>query len=205
MNTLKILTIIMKKVRNISFKIRLQLCIFKASNEHANCVVTTTEKLILDDYFLNKYKPKTIARKYKISKVKVYWVIRETKKSLLKYNQREVQNDWKKRAISSSVFESIQEFWSKHMNKYFLISDVMNFLAEKHNDDEVPSYSTVLLFMKKKLKMSYKRVSSRPLKISNKEFIVNRLEYIKAINIAQKVGFRLIQIDEFTVSNSCFP
>ena len=70
----------------------------------------TTEKLILDDYFLNKYKPKTNDRKYKISKEKVYRVISETKKSLLKYNQREVQNEWKKRAISSSVFESIQEF-----------------------------------------------------------------------------------------------
>ena len=113
----------------------------------------TTEKLILDDYFLNKYKPKTIASKYKISKEKVYRVISETKKSLLKYNQREVQNDWKKRAISSSVFESIQEFWSKHMNKYFLVSDVMNFLADKHNDDEVPSYSTVLLYMKKEAKI----------------------------------------------------
>ena len=61
----------------------------------------------------------------------------------------------------------------------------MNFLADKHNEVEVPSYSTVLLYMKKKIKMSYKRVSSRPLKVSNKEFIVNRLEYIKAINIAQ--------------------
>ena len=90
------------------------------------------------------------------------------------------------------------------MDKYFLVSDVMNFLAEKHND-EVPSYSTVLLYMKKKLKMNYKRVSSRPLKVSNKEFIVNRLEYIKAINIAQKEGFRLIQIDKFIVSDSCFP
>ena len=155
----------------------------------------TTEKLILDDYFLNKYKPKTIASKFKISKEKVYRVICDTKKSLLKYNQREVQNDWKKRAISSSVFESIQEFWSKQMNKYFLVSDVMNFLVDKHNDDEVPSYSTVLLYMKKRLKLSYNRLSSLPLKVSNKKFIVNKLEYIKAIIIAQKEGFRLIQID----------
>ena len=81
----------------------------------------------------------------------------------------------------------------------------MNFLADKHNDDEVPSYSTVLLYMKKRLKLSYKRVSSLPLKVSNKEFIINRFEYIKAINIAPKVGFRLIQIDEFTVSDGCFP
>ena len=73
--------------------IHLQLCIFKASNDHANCDVPTTEKLILDDYFLNKYKPKTIASKYKISKEKVYRVISETKKSLLKYNKREVQNE----------------------------------------------------------------------------------------------------------------
>ena len=124
---------------------------------------------------------------------------------MLKYSQREAQNNWKKREISTSVFESIQEFWSKHMNKYFLVSDVMNILADKRNENKVPRYSTVLLYMKKMLKMSYKRASSLPLIVSNKEFIVNRLEYIKSINIVQKEGFRLIQIDEFTVSDSCFP
>ena len=141
----------MKKVRNISLLIHLQLYIFKASNEHVNCDVPTNEKLVLDDYFLNIYKPKTITRKYKISKEKDYRVISETKKFLFKNKQRDVQNDWKKRAISSSVFESFQEFWRKHMDKYFLVSDIMNFLAEKHND-ELPSNSTVLLYMKKKLK-----------------------------------------------------
>ena len=116
---------------------------------------------------------------------------------MVKYNQREVQHNWKERAISSSVFESIQEFWSKHINKYFLVFDVMIFFADKYNKDEVHSYSTVLLYMKKKLKMSYKRVSSLSLKVSYKEFIVNRLEYIKAIYIVQKESSRLIQIDEF--------
>ena len=31
----------------------IQRCIFKASHEHSNCDMPTTEKLILDDYFLN--------------------------------------------------------------------------------------------------------------------------------------------------------
>ena len=76
MNLLKIQTIIMKIVRNIPLLIHLLHCIFKASNDHTKSNVPSTEKQILDDYFLNKYKSKTIASKHKISKEKVYRVIR---------------------------------------------------------------------------------------------------------------------------------
>ena len=55
---------------NISLLIHFLLCIFKASNEHANCDVPTTEKLILDDYFLNKYKPKKLLENIKSAKKK---------------------------------------------------------------------------------------------------------------------------------------
>ena len=70
----------------------------------------------------------------------------------MKRSQRQNRNDCKKRVIRSSVFRNILKFWSKHICKYFTIYDAMNFLADKHSDDEMPSYSTVLLYLKKNLK-----------------------------------------------------
>ena len=54
--------------------------------------------------------------------------------------------------------------------------------------------------MKNSLKMSYKRISWRPMKNNNQELVCQRLDYVKFYNNAIQSGFKIIQVDEFNIN-----
>ena len=61
------------------------------------------------------------------------------------------------------------------------------------------------MFMKKSLKLSYKRVSWRPYKIQTKEFDQKRIEYIEFVKALENSAHAIIQVDEFTVNRLTRP
>ena len=54
--------------------------------------------------------------------------------------------------------------------------------------------------MKNSLKMSYKRISWRPMKNNNQELVCQRLDYVKFYSNAIQSGLKIIQVDEFNIN-----
>ena len=160
---------------------------------------------VLDMYFADKVKPKQISKMLKIDSIRVYRVVEQTNKALIKLTK--VGKRWmnKKRRITEDVKQIIEEYWRVSEHRLFTVEDVRKYIKEKAPSVDPPSSSFVAVYMKTSMRLSYKKVSWRPLKVLSNEITSHRSSYINFIERARSMGFRIVQIDEFAVSRLTCP
>ena len=160
---------------------------------------------VFDMYFVDKVKPKYISKMLKIDSIRVYRVVEQTKKALIKLTN--VGKRWmsKKRKITEDVKRIIEEYWRVNEHRLFTVEDVRKCIKEKAPSVDPPSNSFVAGYMKTSVRLSYKKVSWMPLKVLSNEITSHRTSYINFIERASSMGFRIIQIDEFAVSRLTCP
>lgn len=59
--------------------------------------------------------------------------------------------------------------------------------------------------MKNRLRLSYKKVSWRPLKTTQIDYKTSRTKYIEFVKAATKAGYNIVKIDEFSVNRNSYP
>ena len=160
---------------------------------------------VLDMYFVDKVKPKQISKMLKIDKIRVYRVVEQTQKTLIK--QAKIGKRWinKKRRITENVKRIIKEYWRVNEHGLFTVEDVRKYMKEKTPSVDPPSSSFVAGYMKTSIFLSYKKASWKPLNVLSNEITSNRASYINFIERARSMGFRIIQIDEFAVLRMTCP
>ena len=110
-----------------------------------------------------------------------------------------------KRQIKDDVKQIIEEYWRVNAHKFFTIEDVRRHIKVRNPSSSPPSNTFIAGYMKTRMRLSYKKVSWRPLKVLGSEITSHRANYISFIERARKVEFKILQIDEFTVSRSTCP
>ena len=176
-----------------------------ANNNKSAKVVSNRNWLIWEMYFIDQRSAKSIASSLKIPKSRVYSIINTTKSFFYRMHT----NPGKVRARRAKIWRDshpyIKEFWDAHTNKYFTSWDVRQFLRSVLEPSDVPSLSYIRKYMKRWLKLSYKKISWRPQVSQTSNSFAQKALYIDFIDAAKSEGFKIIQIDEFTVSRHSYP
>ena len=162
--------------------------------------INDKDQEILRRYFINRDKPKLIARKTKVSKEYVYNLVEKIKKVLIKTISSNSSSKLDLIEHKKTFEEEIKIYWTKQEHTQFTVSNVHWYLASKFNYLKVPSKSWIIKIMKNSLNLRYKQVSSRPMKNKSNELITQRLDYIKFVNFANENNLKIIQIDEFIIN-----
>ena len=102
----------------------------------------------------------------------------------------------------SWILTEIDEFWKARTNKLYGIIDVRCNLKHKFPQSHIPSLSFIAKYMKISMNLSYKKVSWRPMKILSQKMISRKLDYIDFIEKAGRLGYKILQIDEFWTSRT---
>ena len=163
------------------------------------------DKQILEAYFIHRLKPKEISSKYWVSRSRIYQITEEIKKVFIKYKADQLNKPRHCPLKDREVYKDIEEFWKLKRHTCYTVKDVRDSLKYKHPGKNIPSITSIRMFMKKSLKLSYKRVSWRPYKIQTKEFVQKRIEYIEFVKALANSGHAIIQVDEFTVNRLTRP
>ena len=161
------------------------------------------DKQILDLYFLECMRSSAICKALRVDKMYVYKVVEHTKKALITLSEKRYDNtkSWK---ISNFILTEIQELWNIHRSKLYRVEEVRSYLKSKYPLSSIPSLSFIARYMKMTLNLNYKKVSWRPLKVLGPEIVNLKLSYISFVEKAERLGFKILQIDEFSISKSLF-
>ena len=161
------------------------------------------DKQILDLYFLECMRPSVICKALRVDKRYVYKVVEHSKKALITLSEKrhDTTKSWK---IPNFILIEIQEFWNVHRSKLYKVEEVRSYLKSKYPLSHIPSLSFIARYMKMSLNLSYKKVSWRPLKVLGPEIVNLKLSYISFVEKAERLGFKILQIDEFSISESLF-
>ena len=162
------------------------------------------ESRILDLYFFGGARPSVMCTSLKVDKRYVYKVVEQTKKALLRLTKKRDRAD-QNRKVSEIQLAKIKAFWNAHRSKFYRVEDVWLHLKSKFPQLRAPSPSFIAGYMKTSMNLSYKKVSWRPLKILSHEMINLKLSYIDFVESAERIGFKILQIDEFSVSRAVWP
>ena len=154
------------------------------------------DKQILDLYFLECMRFSAICKALLVDKRYVYKVVEHTKKALITLSEKrhDTTKSWK---ISNFILNEIQEFWNVHRSKLYRVEEVRSYLKSTYPLSRIPSFSFIARYMKMSLNLSYKKVSCRPLKVLGPEIVNLKLSYISFVEKAERLGFKILQIDKF--------
>ena len=140
----------------------------------------------------------------KVDKRYLYKVVEQTKKALLWLTKKRDRAD-QNRKISEILLTEIKAFWNAHRSKFYRVEDVWLHLKFKFPQLRAPSLCFIAGYMKTSMNLSYKKVFWRPLKVLSHEMINLKLSYIDFVESAKRLGFKILQIDEFSVSRAVWP
>ena len=138
---------------------------------------------------------------HKIDKLYANKVVEQTKKALLwfiKKRDREDQN----RKIFEILLTEIIAFWCAHRSRFYRVEDVWFHLKSKFPQFRVPSLSFIVGYMKTSINLSFKKISWRSLKVFSHEMINLKLSYFDFVESAERLGFKILQIDELSISRA---
>ena len=167
--------------------------------------VPPTEEKILSMYFVEKIKPKVISRKLKVTREKVYKIIEAVKSAFVRYQERKGLIKMKFHKIDPEVWKEVDDYCERHRHQLFTIADIQSRLESTFGRTGVASDSSIRNHLKSALRLSFKRVSERP-KVTTTSIVLNkRLNYIKFYRLATAAGYKVIQVDEFSVGRSTVP
>ena len=99
----------------------------------------------------------------------------------------------------------IEEYVEKHKHTYFTIDQIKNHFTSILPWNEIPSWEYIRKYMRNWLNLSFKRVSCRPKKNSNRDLLIKGLTYTHLIETIDQEGYILVQIDEFSIGRNIFP
>ena len=127
--------------------------------------------------------------------------IEEYKKAVrrqLKINKQKAA--LKKLIISKIKIEQIKNFWKENFGKLIRIQDVRNRVWGTNNDSRKPWNTTIALVMKKKLRMSYRILSTQHPKVVSDEHKNLYWESVLIQMLLMDDAYELIYVDEFNIS-----
>ena len=127
--------------------------------------------------------------------------IEEYKKAVrrqLKINKQKAA--LKKLTISKIKIEQIKNFWKENFGKLIRIQDVRNGVWGTNNDSRKPWNTTIALVMKKKLRMSYRVLSTQHPKVASDEHKNLYWESVLIQMLLIDDAYELIYVDEFNIS-----
>ena len=177
----------------------------KYSAENNKWKLTEKERQILEDYFINKLKPREISSKYRVSRSEVYSIVEESKRLMIKFSKPSLITFKQPIFKNNDMWTMIEDYWKQKQHTCYTVNDVRSFLQHENPGKEVPSVSSIRIFMRDVLKLRYKRVSCRPYKVQTHESKQKRLEYIEFIRSWTNAGYIVVQIDELAINRSTRP
>ena len=99
----------------------------------------------------------------------------------------------------------INEFIESNKFKYYTLEDIRKHLMNWAPPEQVSCRETIRKAIKQKLRLSYKKISTRPLKLTVDNKLSERLCFINFYSKLTWWWVKLIQLDEFTVNSSVKP
>ena len=148
-----------------------------------------------------KLSIKKIALKLKTDHEFVKRSIHEYKKAVrnqLKINKLKAASN--KLAISPEKIEEIKVFWKENNGKMIRTQDVRAGVWKANENDRIPWSTTISLVMKKKLRMSYKVLSTQHPKVASENHKNLYCESILIQFLLMNDSLELIYVDEFSIS-----
>ena len=124
------------------------------------------------------------------------WI--EEYKRQLKINKQKAA--LKKLTISKIKIEQIKIFWKENFGKLIRIQDVRNGVWGTNNDSRKSWNTTIALVMKKKLRMSYRVLSTQHPKVTSNEHKNLYWESVLIQMLLMDDAYELIYVDEFNIS-----
>ena len=109
--------------------------------------------------FYSLIKAKEISSKYWVSRSRIYKITEEIKKKFIKYKADQLNKPIHFPSKDQEVYKDIEKLWKLKRHTCYTVKDVRDGLKYRHPEKKIPS---IRMFMKKSLKLSYKRVSRRP-------------------------------------------
>ena len=96
-------------------------------------------------------------------------MVEQTKKSLIKLTGVGQRRRNIKRRIKEDTKQIIEEYWRVNEHKLFTVKDVRRHIKEKEPSSSPPLSTFIAGYMKTSMKLSYKKVSWRPLEVQSSE------------------------------------
>ena len=161
------------------------------------------EMKILDLYFIHHIRPKTIASKLKVSRDRVYSVVRSIKKALF-WVEEVWTKERKPKDFKQKVFTKLKDFCRDNAGLAYTVSDVRKDLIHRFQNKFIPSESSILRFMQRQLWLRFKRVSWRPPSQYYNRFVVEGETFASFFLQAEKEKIIILQVDEFSFNKSAY-
>ena len=133
------------------------------------------EKSIIDLHCIRGLKKSLISNRLRISRKQVNEVISQTRTETIRLNSIYRNTRESSSKINTAIYDSIKKFWQDNQNKKFTIQQIINQLNDQLEAKSIPWATTIRNFIKLKLRLNYKRVSWRPQKVANNDFVSKRI------------------------------
>ena len=173
--------------------------------EEDNKNIDLIEVQLLRLYFSKGFPPRYLSNKLNMTRSRLYKLIRETKIDILKADSNVRKRDSKRESKLQNFMSMINEYIESNKFKYYTLEDIRKHLMNWAPPEQVPCRETIRKAIKQKLRLSYKKISTRPLKLMVDNKLSERLCFINFYSKLTWCWVKLIQLDEFTVNSSVKP
>ena len=136
--------------------------------------ISEDDKRIIELYFREKMKPAMISRIIKQPRNKIYSTVERIKKSAIKIIDIRKTNQQSRLGFIDEIKESIEEYCKSKANLHFTIDDVKSHVETRFSKKGIVSYSTIRRFVRKKLRLRYKRVTTRSPVVLKPDIVSNQ-------------------------------
>ena len=176
-----------------------------SNSNSGESAISEREKSIIYQYFVLELKPKMIAMLNRTTKEFVYKLTEGLKKTIIKANSKPPNKYHHDELSQSEIAEKIKEYWDQNQNTFYTVQDVVRYINSSNQLCKIPSTKTIRRVMKEDLKLSYRRISWRPLKNHGSDLKMQRAHYIMFWREIEKKGIHIVQIDEFAINRDINP
>ena len=118
-----------------------------------------------------------ISRVIKQPRNKIYSIVERIKKSSIRIIKLRRANNQNRSCFTDEVKEAIKEYCKSNASLRFTIDDVKSHLENRFGQRRIVSYSTIRRFMRDKLGLRYKRVTTRPPVMLKLDMVNNQKNY----------------------------
>ena len=166
--------------------------------------ISEIEKRIIESYFIQNKKPSAISRIVRQPRSRIYTTVESIKRTLIKSMKERDSKVLHKQRLTEEVKDVIRSYCKQKESRYFTVEDVKQNVDTNFRQNVVVSYSTIRRFMRKNLKLRYKRISTRPPVVLTPVIVDKQKSFWKFYRMWKQQNFKIIQVDEFTVGRGTF-
>ena len=154
--------------------------------------ISEIEKRIIESYFIKNKKHSAISRIVRQPRSIIYTIVESIKRTLIKSMKERESKVLHKQHLTEDAKDIIRSYSKQKESRYFTVKDVKQNVDTNFSQNVVVRYSTIRRFMRKNLKLRYKRILTRPSVVLTPGIVDKQKLFWKFYRMWKQQNFKII-------------